>query len=73
MSATATVLLSIPEVAKRLGVHRTTVYDYISDGEIEAIDIARPGAQRVRLRVPETALSAYIASRPRVIPEAMSA
>ncbi|MFC3984948.1 helix-turn-helix domain-containing protein [Streptosporangium jomthongense] len=68
-----TTLLSIPEVAKRLGVHRTTVYDYISDGDLVAVDIARTGAKRIRLRVPEEALRAYIASRPRVIPEALSA
>lgn len=67
MTAPTATLLKIPEVAERLGVHRDTVYEYIADGEIEAIDIARTGSKQTRLRVPLDALTAYIATRPRVV------
>lgn len=64
---TETLLLTIPQVATQLGVHRATVYDYIADGDIEVIDIARTGSRQTRLRVPLDALRAYIASRPSVV------
>ncbi|MEV7908597.1 helix-turn-helix domain-containing protein [Streptomyces anulatus] len=64
---TDTLLLTIPRAAKEIGVHRGTLYRYISDGEIEAIDIARPGSRQTRLRIPIEAVRNYISSRPRVV------
>lgn len=64
---TETLLLTIPQTAAHLGIHRATVYRYITDGDIEVIDVARPGSKKTRLRVPIDALRAYIASRPRVV------
>lgn len=61
-----TLLLRIPEAARELRVDPDTVYEYIRDGDLEAIDIAREGARQTKLRVPLTALLAYIAARPRV-------
>jgi hypothetical protein len=45
-----------------------TVYYRISDGALEAVDIARKGAKQTKLRVPLVALEAYIAGLPRVLP-----
>jgi excisionase family DNA binding protein len=60
------LLLTIPQAAEQIGVAPSTVYEYISDGDLEAVDIARPGAKTTRLRVPLSALQAFIASLPRV-------
>lgn len=61
-----TLLLTIPETATQLRLTEPTVYAYIADGELEAIDVARTGSKRTRLRVPLDAIKAFIASRPRV-------
>lgn len=50
--------LSVREVARRLGISPNTVYRRIADGKLDAIDIGDSGIQR--LRVPETALRAFI-------------
>ncbi|MFB4275818.1 helix-turn-helix domain-containing protein [Nonomuraea sp. MTCD27] len=60
------LVFTIPETADLLRVHRDTVYEYIRDGDLKAIDIARPGAKTTKLRVPADALNAFIASRPSV-------
>lgn len=61
-----TLLLTIPETAAELRLGEVTIYALIGDGELEAIDVARPGSKRTHLRVPLEAVKAYIASRPRV-------
>jgi excisionase family DNA binding protein len=63
------LLLTIPQTAAELRVSACTVYELISDGVLEAVDIARRGSRTTRLRVPLAALEAYIASRPRVHPD----
>lgn len=55
-----TQLLSIPEVASRLECSKNTVYRFISDGELRAIDIGR---KRPKMRVRETDLDRFIESR----------
>ncbi|WP_188187972.1 helix-turn-helix domain-containing protein [Nonomuraea sp. SYSU D8015] len=61
-----TLLLTIPETAEELRVHRDTVYTYIADGLLNPVDLARPGSKVTCLRVPLDELKAFIASRPRV-------
>jgi len=60
VSPNPTVLLTIPQVAERLGCHRDHVYTLIAAGAVEVVDIAAPGARRPKTRVSETALAAYI-------------
>jgi excisionase family DNA binding protein len=62
------LLFTIPETAAELRITEPTVYAYIRDGDLEAIDIARPGARATKLRVPYAAIEAYIADAPRVHP-----
>ncbi|MFI6793617.1 helix-turn-helix domain-containing protein [Nonomuraea sp. NPDC050383] len=61
-----TLLFTIPEAAKQLRLGPVTVYALITDGDLEAIDVARPGSTRTHLRVPLSAIQKYIATRPRV-------
>ena len=44
----ATELLSPAEVARRLGVHRGSVYRWIGDGELPALRLGQDGPLRVR-------------------------
>lgn len=64
--AEQTLLLTIPETATELRITEPTVYAYIADGDLEAIDIARKGSKHTKLRVPLEAIKQFIASRPRV-------
>jgi excisionase family DNA binding protein len=50
-------LLTVKEVAGRLAIGRTTVYDLIARGEIPAIRIGRAR------RIPSSALDRFIADR----------
>lgn len=62
---TAPQLLTIPQVAERLGnVHRMTVYRRIAAGELPAINIGSRG-KRPLMRVSESALAAYLTQRQR--------
>lgn len=64
-TATAPRLLTIPQVAQRLGdVSRVTVYRRIAAGEISATNIG-PRGGRTLMRVSEAALDRYIAQRTR--------
>jgi excisionase family DNA binding protein len=66
MAATATSaaraeqFLTIPQVAKLLGIGRTTVYDLISTQRIAVHNVTT--AKGVRMRVSESDLAAYQAS-----------
>jgi excisionase family DNA binding protein len=44
----ATELLSVGEVAERLGVHRATVYRYVHGGELPALRLGEDGPYRIR-------------------------
>lgn len=59
---TQTQLLSIPETAQRLGVHRSTVYQLISAGQLQAINLGQ-GKQRTSIRVRESELERFIQSK----------
>jgi excisionase family DNA binding protein len=59
------MLLTIAATAVRLGCSDDHVYRLIAAGELEAVDIAQPGAKRAKTRVSETDLSSYIRSRTR--------
>lgn len=61
-----TLTFTIPEAATELRVTEPTVYAYIADGDLEAIDIARSGSKTTRLRIPLASILAFIADRPRV-------
>jgi hypothetical protein len=62
------LLLTIPQVCDALGLDsRNAVYERISDGLLEAVDLARPGCKRTYLRVPLASVEAYIAKLPRVL------
>lgn len=52
------VHLSVPEVRKRLGVHKMTVYRWISTGLLPAV---RLGPRM--LRIPESALSKFLSGK----------
>lgn len=60
-----TALLTVPEAAAELRVHRDTVYALIADGLLGAVNIARDGS-RSKTRIPREALSAYVAGLPAV-------
>lgn len=54
-------LLTPSEVADRLGVARTTVYDIVAAGHLDVVPVgtgSRPG-----IRIPEDSLAQYIAAR----------
>lgn len=53
-------LLTVPEVAKRLRLHPTTVLKMCHEGQLGAF---RAGVGRGRWRIPAVALEAYNASR----------
>lgn len=58
--SSATVLLTIPETAARLGCHRDHVYTLIAHGAVEVTDIAAPGSRKSKSRISEAALGEYI-------------
>lgn len=62
-----TLLLTVPQTARKLGRHRSYVYKLISDGLLEAVDAALPGAKQTALRVPAAALDRYVDNLPRVL------
>jgi excisionase family DNA binding protein len=64
-SASPSALLPVPAVAERLGCSDSHVYRLIAVGELDAIDIAQPGARKAKTRVSEANLDAYIESRRR--------
>jgi len=57
----ATQLLTPAEAGERLRVHRQTVYRMIWAGELPWTNVGR-GRTRPRIRIPEPAVEAYIAS-----------
>ena len=46
-TTTQTPLLTIPQVARRLGLHRDTVYRKVAAGEIPALRLGENGPLRV--------------------------
>ncbi|MFE3197197.1 helix-turn-helix transcriptional regulator [Embleya sp. NPDC059237] len=61
-AARAAGLLSIPVVADRLGISRTSVYDLIARGDLgDVVDVGT--ATRSRVRVTEAGLAACIERR----------
>jgi excisionase family DNA binding protein len=55
---TTLVGLTVAEAARRLGIGRTKMYEYVSSGEIPSVKI---GTLR---RIPVEAVSAFLAPRP---------
>ena len=72
----APALLTIPQVAQRLGVHRDTVYTLISRGELAVTDLAtgqvKTGNGRAKSRIREDVLADFIERRTRTV-QAVSA
>ncbi len=64
--AVAEQLLTIPEVASRLGIARTSVYDFFADGRLTRHNIGT--AQKPWWRVKESELAAFINSSAVPIP-----
>lgn len=60
-----TQLLTIPQVADALGVHRSTVYDLIARGDLESCDIAPSGSRSPKTRVSDAAIERFVAARTR--------
>lgn len=58
MSTPYTEVLSVLEVAKRLGCSKDHVYRLITDGTLPSLDIGRGG--RSKTRIPAKNLEAYI-------------
>jgi excisionase family DNA binding protein len=44
----ATVLLSVGEVAERLGLHKATIYRYVHEGSLPALRLGETGPWRIR-------------------------
>ncbi len=61
----AAALLTIASAAQRLGCSDMHVYRLIAAGELDAVDIAQPGARRPKTRVSEANLASYIKARTR--------
>lgn len=59
----ATALLTVTDFAERISVSRTTAYELVAEGAIRVVDLAKKGAQRARLRVPDTEVDRLIAQR----------
>ena len=55
-------LLSPKEIAQRLNVTRDSVYRWIENGELRAIDL-RATSEKPRWNIPESALDAFLAAR----------
>ena len=62
---TPVTLLTPAAAAVRLGCSDDHVYRLISMGELDAVDIAAPGAKRSKTRVRSDGIDAYIESRTR--------
>lgn len=58
-------LLTIEEAAQRQGCSKMHVYRQIARGELAAVDIAPPGAQRSKTRIRSDDLAGYIERRTR--------
>lgn len=58
------VLLTIPEAAEELRIHRDTVYAFVASGDLKAVDIAASG-KRPRTRIRRDDFMAFIDSRTR--------
>jgi excisionase family DNA binding protein len=61
---TLTIPLSVNEVAELIGVHRDTIYRWVRDGELPAINV---GAIKTILRFPPKELAAWVRERSRPI------
>ena len=56
-------MLRPSEVARRLGVSAPTVIHAIRVGELPAVNVARPDANRPAYRIAPEAVDAYLAAR----------
>jgi excisionase family DNA binding protein len=63
-------LLPIPAAADRLGCSENHIYRLIAAGELDAVDIAQPGARKAKTRINEANLDAYVEARTRRAGEA---
>jgi excisionase family DNA binding protein len=63
-------LLPIPAAADRLGCSENHIYRLIAAGELDAVDIAQPGARKAKTRINEANLDAYVQARTRRAGEA---
>jgi len=59
---TQTQLLSIPEIADRLSLGRSTVYRLVSSGQLQAINLGE-GKQHTHIRIRESELERFINSK----------
>lgn len=64
-SSSDTGLLTIAATATRLACSDMHVYRLIAAGELDAVDIAQPGARKSKTRVTDASVSRYIQSRTR--------
>jgi excisionase family DNA binding protein len=56
-------LLTVPQVAARLGVSRVTIYRLIHENELPAVRL-RGGPKRAPLRIPEDEFEAWLFADP---------
>lgn len=61
-------LLTIPQAAEWMDCSRQHVYNLIHAGELEYVDIAKRKAGKTKMRVPESALGGFAASRTQRVP-----
>jgi excisionase family DNA binding protein len=55
----------VSEAATRLGCSDDHVYRLIAIGQLDSVDIAQPGAQRSKTRVPDSGIDDYIKRKSR--------
>jgi excisionase family DNA binding protein len=58
-------LLTIAATAARLACSDMHIYRLIAAGQLDAVDIAQPGARKSKTRVTDASVSRYIESRTR--------
>jgi excisionase family DNA binding protein len=54
---------TVPGAAEYLECSQMHIYRLIKDGELQAVDISRPGAKRAKTRIRECDMAAYLESK----------
>lgn len=54
---------TLPDTAAEFGSGRRFIKDLLARGELEAIDVSRPGAKRRRLLISRESIDNYVASK----------
>jgi hypothetical protein len=64
-------LYSVPQVAALLGLHKSTIWQFIRDGRLKTVDVTIKPAdqrQRTRIKISHVDLAWFVADRKRPLP-----